>query len=242
MECDGMGYLALLLSSRLGIYLSSNNQPINESNQKSIYLPINQVYASVYLFSCCSTPIFHHLSTYPTSISFPTCLLSTGSISISLFLYLSIYLSIYLSVYLYLIYPSIHPSMLFMYLYICIRIMYVNINICIYIYGFFSQFYLSIHLCLSIHVCIDITILFFLSIFLNIFSSIYNLPGISMNWWTGEMDFVFNITTLGFVMGVKNIIRTSRKMPPRSRRTFLLDTWLRAFTTERFMGPRKPNP
>ena len=158
MECDGMGYLALLLSSRLGIYLSSNNQPINESNQKSIYLPINQVYASVYLFSCCSTPIFHLLSTYPTSISFPTCLLSTGSISISLFLYLSIYLS--------MIYPSIHPSIYafhvsiylytyyvckykYMYIYIYMDFSHSSIflSICAYpsMYVLISQYYFSIH-------------------------------------------------------------------------------------------------
>ena len=56
------------------------------------------------------------------------------------------------------------------------------------------------------------------------------------------MDFVFNITTLGFVMGVKNIIRTSRKNAAEKPQNFLTGHLAEGFHYRTFHGTKKTKP
>jgi hypothetical protein len=103
---------------------------------------------------------------------------------------------------------------------------------------FISRFYLSIHL--SIHPSIILSFCPFIWISLSFHQSTFKN---SMNWWTDGMDFAFSNTIWSFFFGVKKMIREhSIRMPLRSCRTLLLDTWLMAFTTESFMAPKLANP
>ena len=167
---------------------------------------------------------------------------------------MSVFLSFFLAnpfIYLFYLYLSA-------YLYICLSIygLYLSISLSLCL-----PVYLSI--CLTIYLCLYLSTvpLSHGSIFLSTYPSIhrsfylsvhlseYPYPSINLHskiqWTDGRTGWILLLVTPSgvFFFGVKKMIREhSIRMPLRSCRTLLLDTWLMAFTTESFMAPKLANP
>ena len=147
MRQDGIGYLAILLSSRLAIYLSSRNQLINQSNQSKVYVSIYQSnlcichHMSIFLSFFLANPFIYLFYLYLSAYMY-ICLsiiiyLRTLSLSLHISISLSTCLSICLTIYVYIYLPLSHGS-IFLSTYPSIHRSSIYLLI--------SQFYLSVHL------------------------------------------------------------------------------------------------